>query len=490
MNTSKYFPITKGEFPKFITTSLMMVLTIYIYCILRGTKDAMVVTYMGAELISTIKLYGVLPLAIVFMLIYTKMVDIFPRTVIYNIFIWFFVGFVLTFSFVLHPNLEHIHFGWESFAADYPIIKYHIIMVSNWSISLFYIFSELWGSMMLSLMFWQLANQINSVNEAKRFYTLFGFLAQIGMIAAGVLAAQFTSGDNMDWQDSLNKISLTVVFSGALLSGALYVLANKIVGKDVVNGAAVKKKKKKPSLMSSLKEIFSSRYLGLLALLVICYGISINLVEGVWKKQMGTLLPTAVGYNNFMAKVQMYTGIATAIAMLCGTVFLRIFSWRFVAMATPLIILITGAPFFLFTIYSDYFDVSLEQMAVTSLYVAVIFGALQNIFSKAVKYSFFDPTKEMAYIPLDDDLKAKGKGAVDVVGARLGKSGGALIQWFMLAFIAGSTLTSLAPNLFVIFLIVMMIWIAAVVMLSKEFDAKVAENEASASTEEAVEKLA
>lgn len=32
-------------------------------------------------------------------------------------------------------------------------------------------------------------------------------------------------------------------------------------------------------------------------------------------------------------------------------------------------------------------------------------GMVQNILSKAIKYALFDPTKEMAYIPLDQDTK-------------------------------------------------------------------------------------
>ena len=36
--------------------------------------------------------------------------------------------------------------------------------------------------------------------------------------------------------------------------------------------------------------------------------------------------------------------------------------------------------------------------------LAVIVGALQNIFSKSAKYSLFDPCKEMAYIPLGKEV--------------------------------------------------------------------------------------
>ena len=57
---------------------------------------------------------------------------------------------------------------------------------------------------------------------------------------------------------------------------------------------------------------------------------------------------------------------------------------------------------------------------------AVTFGAAQNIMSKSAKYSLFDPTKGR-YIPFDPESKVKGKAAIDVVGGRLGKSGGSFV---------------------------------------------------------------
>lgn len=50
---------------------------------------------------------------------------------------------------------------------------------------MFYLMAELWGSVVLSLLFWGFANDINTVDEAKSYYPLFGLVANLALILSG-----------------------------------------------------------------------------------------------------------------------------------------------------------------------------------------------------------------------------------------------------------------------------------------------------------------
>jgi AAA family ATP:ADP antiporter len=446
----------------------MMILTLYVYSVLRNTKDVLILSSIGAELLSTVKLYGVLPSAIIFMVVYTKLANTTTRLSIYYILITFFALFFAAFALFLYPNLESLKIDVTQGTENMPYLKYIFLMISYWPYALFYIMSELWGSVMISLMFWQLANQIVSIDQAKRFYPLFGFLGQIGLLSSGLVMKTLGQMD-VAWNDTVNYIIISVVCCAVIMAIALSFLSNNVISKDVINGAAKKKKKIKAGVIESLKYVLSSRYIGLITMLIVCYGVSINLVEGVWKKKIELYfaMPTKIGA--FMAEVQIYTAIMTFVMMLVASYVLRRFSWKVSAMITPIILGLSGILFFIFVSNDKQMETYFAIMTGLAALMAVICGAIQNVMSKSTKYSLFDPTKEMTYIPLDEDLKAKGKAAADVIGGRLGKSGGAVIQWSLLTIFPSMSLIDLAPSLFGIFAAIIVLWFISVNTLSKDF---------------------
>ena len=75
----------------------------------------------------------------------------------------------------------------------------------------------------------------------------------------------------------------------------------------------------------------------------------------------------------------------------------------------------------------------------------------------------------MAFVPLDAELKVKGKAAVDILSGRVGKFGGSLIQSVLLSIPYLGTQALIAPYLLGICLIVFFIWIFSITALNKEF---------------------
>ena len=96
----------------------------------------------------------------------------------------------------------------------------------------------------------------------------------------------------------------------------------------------------------------------------------------------------------------------------------------------------------------------------------------------------FDPTKEMAYIPLDPEVKLKGKAAIDVVGARLGKSGGSLFQQGLLILFNASSILVVAPYIAAMLMVIAVAWLFAVRSLNKRFIDLNAQKDAERAAEE------
>ena len=70
------WPIHKEELKKFLPMALMMFSILFNYSLLRINKDSLVVTAAGAEVISALKLWAVLPSAMIFMVVYAKLANI------------------------------------------------------------------------------------------------------------------------------------------------------------------------------------------------------------------------------------------------------------------------------------------------------------------------------------------------------------------------------------------------------------------------------
>ena len=124
---------------------------------------------------------------------------------------------------------------------------------------------------------------------------------------------------------------------------------------------------------------------------------------------------------------------------------------------------------------------------VTPLMVIVFFGSMQNIFLRGCKFTVFDNTKELAFIPLGREEKLRGKAAIDGVGSRLGKSGGSIVHQGLL--MALGSIAASATFVAGILAVAGVSWLFSVKRLGLQFNKLASSQEEEAAREEEAEIL-
>ena len=122
---------------------------------------------------------------------------------------------------------------------------------------------------------------------------LFGLGANVALIFSGqyvrwVSKMRSTLAPGVDaWAVSLRYLMGAVLASGGVLLAAYKHMQDKVVPTlDGQQKSAPKKKKAKMSMKESAKFLMSSPYIRNLAMLVISYGMCINIVEVSWKSKL------------------------------------------------------------------------------------------------------------------------------------------------------------------------------------------------------------
>ena len=449
---SYVWPIHRHELKKLLPMFIMLFFVCFNYTILRNLKDALVLTkeHSGAEVIPFIKVWGILPAAIICTMIFSYLSNHFSRKKVFYIIISTFISYYFLFAFFIYPIQDHLQADWLAnfFQSFLPVgFKGFIAMLRNWPLTIFYIMAELWSTMVLMVLFWGFANEITKISEARRFYSVLSIGSNTASIIAGQVAVLLSSqmfssslffGQDK-WEQTLCKLTILVV-----LSGVGILLAFRWMTKNVLSDPKnipeetqrLKKKEKKMSFRESISYIAKSKYLLCIAVLVVSYNLVIHMVEVIWKDQLSQLYPNPQDIHDYLNNLTSIMGIISTTTSLLLAGIIKRLGWTRTALITPFVLLITTIGFFTcFLTPTLISPIAITLLGVTPLTLTVFLGSFQNCFTKAAKYSLFDITKDMAFIPLTPEHKLKGKASIDGIGSRLGKSGGSFIyQWLLVVF--------------------------------------------------------
>lgn len=472
MLRSILWPIHRSECKKILSLVLLFFLLCVSYSLLRNLKDTVLLNARGsgAEVLPFIKLWGMLPAAIIGTWGYTQLCVRFGREKVFYILVSAFLLFFLTFALLVYPNCDkvylekvanfltqHLPYGCKGFIA----------MVCNWSLSLFYIICELWSILVLSILFWGFSNDVTPVSEAKRSYGILNIGSNIAPAVGSVLG--YLSASKLGgWEGTLINIVMIVTVLG-LLAMILY----RWINKNVLEEADWQERKRRPkerlSIRASVRYLLKSRYLCFIAVLVLGFNIAINFTDILWKDRLKSFFTDPADMFNHLNFVQAGIGIIAVNGAVFFSILVRKLGWTFVAILTPAIMSIMGIFFFGFLFCGDLLSsVTFSLCGLTPVAMTVYFGSLQNCFSKAGKYSVFDGSKELAFLPLDQESKQRGKAAIDGLGSGIGKSGASLMYQGLLILTGSIALST--PYIAGILFMVFSAWIYSVVNLGKQFN--------------------
>lgn len=480
----RLWPIHAYELKKFLPMFLMSFFISFVDPILRNTKDSLIVTAPdgGADLIPFLKVYAVIPASVLDMLAYAKLSNILNKRRLFHVALAPFLVFFTVFP-VLYAIRESIqpvtlfarwHYHLPAWLATLAALARH------WTFALFYVMAELWGSAALALLFWGFANDIVTVEESRRFYALFSLGANLALVFVKfanhlihALERRLTDHFHLGSWAAYLDVLMVVVLGCILAVLVIYRWIHRHLLTDPrfyspEERQALHAGRPRMSAREAFRFLARSRYLVAIATLVIGYGIALNLIEVTWKTHLGVLCPHPRDYQDFMANFSMATGLTTiALTLFVANNVIRSFGWTAAALVTPVVMVLTGTGFFGFILMEERLAPVLAGYGTTPLAVAVLFGAAQNVMSKAARYALFDPTKEMAYIPLDAESKVKGKAAIEVVGSRLGKAGGSAIQQALIAVY--HSLRAVPGQIAAILLVIIGAWMWAAVDLGRRY---------------------
>ncbi len=484
---SLFWPVHRSEVKKVVSMLILLFLLCVCYSILRNLKDTIILTAKnsGAEVIPFIKVWGMLPAAFIATWFYTRLRRWLKKETVFYILISCFLTYFLLFAFVLYPNSDMLHLDrlGDLLASVLPKgFKGMIALIRNWSFTSFYIISEMWAVLVLAVLYWGFANDVTKLGEAKRTYGLLNIGSNVAPILGGTLAIMFSQGISFSflaspadqWSQTICQLILLISVLGMSAMGLYCWICRKVLPEEQVDIEHCEheqpKEKARLSLRESIKYIARSKYLVPLAVIVLGYNIAINLTDVLWKEQLKRFFADPNDMLEHMNKITVGIGILATMGGLLFSLMVTRLGWTFTAIITPAIMTTLAIGFFSFLFTEDsLFAISSTLFGMTPFAMTVYCGSIQNCMSKACKYSVFDATKELAFLPLSPESKLKGKAAIDGLGSGIGKSGSSFAYQGFIILLGSVALST--PYVAVILFAVLIAWIFSVVALGRQFKA-------------------
>lgn len=342
---------------------------------------------------------------ICFVLIYSKLVDLFEKHKLFYIICTFYTAIFVSVAGALYiqslPQYGSAFLG-KNLLAGLGWVSYFAI--------------ESFGSIVVAL-FWSFCASVVTSDAAKRGYPFIIMFGQVGaIIGAGMTM----------YIDTYAMLALATFSVVAIMFAIKYFMtlpAQERIGNREAHATEKVKEGFFEGFFSGLRLLFTRTYLlGILAVSTL-YEV-INTIVDYQMKSQASLHPvygTTKGFQQFLAIYGLATnGLAFLMALLGTRYIIKKYGLTVALLFFPVCLGIA-----LIILYGYFAGWIMAKPNATQLLWGT-FGVM--MLAKGLSYAVSNPTKEMMYIPTSKDAKFKSKGWIDMFGGRSAKALGAKIS--------------------------------------------------------------
>ena len=451
---------------KTLAMGALVMLTVIGYNVLRGMKKVIMLTLptAGAAYIPFVKTMLVMPLSIIIGAFYLFVRHRRGIVTAYYIVTLSFLAYFVLFTFVLLPNLSFFTAdpNWiASTQQNYPHFKFLVGLLANWPIAIYYVAAELWGTYALVVLFWQIANELYTPQEATTTFPFFIFISSISIIIAS-FALQLLSLTSNPLVSCTTTMGLLSVGMVSIVFGL-----NRTHRFNQTGAEQALKKKHKISLLDSVRLTFASPHVFYIGVCVFSFGMLVNFFELSLDHKLAEYYVDTKQLLEFQSWFTRTKGLLCILANFANALLMRRLGWFGVAMITPCVCILS-ANLFLFSTYHIHFLQHTLQLT-SAEELILLTGCVLLVITYACKYSFFDTTKELAFTPLPNSVKASAKAVADGICGRAGKSGSSFVQATLITISAAQSVPDIIPYLMYFGAALSVFWIWSMTKLNQSY---------------------
>lgn len=435
------------------------------FAVLRSVRMTLAVADLGggAHWVPMFELFGAMPGAFIMTWGLARLLKRHSIEKVFFATLALFLGFFLLFSISIYPALQ-------SYRLANPEGN---ILVPAFSM-IFYTMSELWKPALAVILFWGLVNQYLPIAEAKKLYAPLMLGGSVGAMFASPIISVCTSetlwgidsSSPLHWKYSFNAIIGIVVLIG-IVTAALYHLLWKELSRSDFKADSPLPAKEEHLTSGKVLACLKDPQLRLLAWIVVADYFAYSLGEVIFLGIAKMLYTNPSDYCNFMGKLATWSGVLTFLSsLLIAPYFLQKHKWVVSAMVTPVCLLITETLFFV-SIKSQHIGF-LGWSHSEWISMVVFLGAVQYTLCRGMKYSFFDASKELAFVYMPETIRMNGKLVVDGLSARVGRGTSSLLSLALLSLTGGVIASAFASSIIAIGFTIS--WIVSTFKLGKTID--------------------